>query len=344
MRQFQRAIFFTKVPLNGYYKHEDRFQIFPLNLENMLHSSFQRHFPNILEFWTTEDEEIQIFNELEISDNLKKHFSSAAAVVAKQDKILRLFSAFTNNLFFRYSDATGNWGIPMLNDNPGDEEDEWSSAWCLKLYNFPQLAKHLKIDNFTEQNIPLIKRVSFKLFYRDDPNLDFDKDKEVVFPDTIDLLFKSYYNIDESKIPFLDAAISYTVSAIELKDSMKTLSLLASFTSMETMVNLEFKDFTIEPCESCGQQKYSVSRKFREYLLKYIGTSEHNKRKFNSYYTLRSKIVHTGQQLKTELLFTDVPKNEQDLEFVTRIEILQLGKLAIAKWLLHNLLEKQQLH
>ena len=56
-------------------------------------------------------------------------------------------------------------------------------------------------------------------------------------------------------------------------------------------------------CEECGQQKYGVSRKFREYLLKYIGDSPNNKRKFNNYYSLRSKIVHTGRQLKTELLF-----------------------------------------
>lgn len=135
---------------------------------------------------------------------------------------------------------------------------------------------------------------------------------------------------------FVDAAVFYTVSAIELNNNRKTLSLLSSFTSMETMVNLEFKDVAAEKSPQCGQLKYSVSRELKDYLLKYIGNSERNKKTFNNYYSLRSKNVHTGTLLKTELLFADIPKDKAHSELETRIGVLQIGKLAITNWLLMN--------
>lgn len=331
MTEFHRSIFFTKVPLGGHYKYKDIFQIFPCDLENMPISKMQNHYPNILEFWTTDDEVIEMQTEFE---ELKELFNRTATTLTKQDKIFALLSTFTNNLYFRYTDMTGTWGIPILKDDPGEEANTWSSKWCMNMYHFPDLPRQFKIERFSEQKIADIKRVEHKTFYTYDPNLDFDSKKDIIFPSTIDELFDSYFSLDSKELAFIDTACSYTVSAMELRTQKKTLSLLASFTAMETMVNLEFKDSVAEKCETCGQLKYSVAKKFRDYLLHYIGNSEKNKKKFNSYYSLRSKIVHNGRQLKTELLFAGVSKDEKDSELLTRIEILQIGKLAITNWLL----------
>jgi hypothetical protein len=331
MKEYHRAIFFTKVPLGGHYKYKDVFQIFPCDMENMPTSKMQKHYPNILEFWTTDEEIIEQPTEF---PELKELFNRTATTLTKQDRIFALLSTFTNNLFFRYTDLTGTWGIPILVDDPGDEANSWSSKWCINMYHFPDLPQQFKITSFSAQKLPDIQKISYKKFYTYDPNLDFDSKKDIVLPSTIDELFDSYFLLDKATASFVDSATSYTVSAIELYNSKKTLSLLASFTAMETMVNLEYIDATTEKCKECGQLKFSVSKKFREYLLKYIGNSDKNKKKFNSYYYLRSKIVHTGRQLKTELLFADIPKEEKDTEFLTRIEILQIGKLAITNWLL----------
>lgn len=333
MKEFHRAIFFTKAPLGGYYRYKDEFQIFPCDMENMPESKSQKHHPNILEFWTTEDEVIKTDFEIE---GLQELMDKTAMVILKQDKILALLSAFTNNLFFRYIDISGTWGIPILKDEPGEEANSWSSKWCLNMYHFPDLPRQFKITKFTSPEISQIERIAHKDFYTKEPNLDVETQKNIVLPLTIDLLFSSYYSLEPETSLYIDTACSYTVSAIELHYTKKTLSLLSSFTAMETMVNLENKDFKPEKCETCGQLRYSVSRKFREYLMKYIGDSPSNKKKFNDYYSIRSKIVHTGKQLKTELLFADVPKEEKQSELLTRTEILQLGKLAITNWLLTN--------
>lgn len=333
MREYHRAIIFTKVPLTWNFRYRDMFQIFPAVLINMPYSSLQRRHPNILEYWTTPEEEISIPSEFE---NLKILFSTAATTITKQDKILSLLSTFSNNLFFRYSDLSGFWGMPILKDDPGDEANLWSSKWCWTLFHFPELPSQFKIENFTELNLKDVNRVSHKSYYTYDPNLDFDSKREIEFPETMEYILDSYFQLDSERMQTIDAAISYSVAAMELKDSKKTLSLLSSFSSLETMVNLEFRNENVERCDECGQLKYSIARKFRDFLLIYIGDSKANRKKFNAYYSFRSKIVHTGAQLKTEKLFSEVPEEEADSEYLTRLEILQLGKLAIINWLIFN--------
>lgn len=331
MKKYHRFIFFTKIPLEGYYRYRDTFQIFPANLENMPTASLQSHFPNILEYWTTDDEKILLSYE---DDEINTLFAEGATTILKQDKILSLLSVFTNHLFFRYTDIYGAWGVPILADNPSEKINTWYSKWCLPLYVFPELSEQLKISKFTDLTLKGINQVEEYSYYTYYPNLDFYKDKAITFPSSIDRLFDSYYALDSTKSSLIDSAISYTISAVELYDSKKTLSFLASFSAIETMVNVEYKDIDNERCPTCGQLRYSVAKKFRDYLLKYIGNTENNKKKFNLYYSLRSKMVHTGQQLQTDKSFANVPKKEHGEEILHRTEVLQISRLAIINWLL----------
>jgi len=334
MGYYQRAIFFTKSPLGGKYRYKDEFQIFPANLENLPKSAYQKHYPNILEYRINEEDYVPLSVIISDYDNLNELFSSTAISLNVQDRILDFLTAVTNNAFFRYTSSEGNWGMPMTKDIPDSEMNSWSSKWCMKLFHFPELPEQLKINGLTETRFDPIIKIRHKEFYTNDPNLDSDSKKQINLPDTIDYLLDSYFALSEEDKSIINSSISFTVSAIELFNLRKTLSLLASFTSMETMVNLEYKEIPVETCDRCGQQRYSIAKKFKGFLLKYIGDTEANKKKFNDYYSLRSKVIHTGRQLKSEKLFADIPEEEGQKDYLTRIEILQIGKLAITNWLL----------
>lgn len=181
-----------------------------------------------------------------------------------------------------------------------------------------------------------IHRIPNKLYYVANPNIDFDKERVITFPALLEETMDAYFSLNQTVKPVVDVAISHSVSAIEIRQSKKTLSLLASFTSLETMINLEFKNVSSEKCSVCGQVKYSIARKFREFLLKYVATADTNKKKYNDYYSLRSKIVHAGQQVRNEKLFSGLSEDEQHKELITQIEIIQMGKMAIVHWLLIN--------
>jgi hypothetical protein len=333
MKKYHRSIVFTKVPMKSSFRYKDVFQIFPAQLEKLPFSKLQAHYPNILEYWTDSEEIVKV---PEAFKGLEDLFSLAATTLTKQDKIMAILSVISNHMFFRYSDGTGCWGIPMLKEDPGEEANTWSSKWCMSYFHFPELPDQLKIESFSKQNLPATTMVPEMEYYLYDPNIDFDSKKEISFPDSIVHILDSYYSLAPDILPVIDTAISHCVSAMEMRQSKKTLSLLAAFTSLETMVNLEFRDVEAEKCETCGQLRYSVARKFREFLLKYVGKGDKNKRKFNSYYSLRSNIIHTGRQLKSEKLFSEVSKEESESEFIKQIEILQITKLAIIKWIGYN--------
>lgn len=337
MKKYERAIVFTKAPLDGFYRYKDVFQIFPAAFTNMPDNPYKRHYPNILEYWYTDEEKIVRETEYE---NLNELFTLTATTIKKQDKIISLLNAFTNNKFFKYTDYDGVWAMPILFNQETKEISEevnfLSSQWCSQGFHFPTLPAQLQITDFTTLALDEVVKLPHNMFYIFYPSLDNDTTQPIVFPKTFDTILESYFSLNKEIMSIVDSAIGYNVAAIELLAHKRTLALLSSFTAMETMVNLEYRDVESETCEKCGQLKFSVAKKFRDYLLKYIGDSAENKKKFNSYYSLRSKIVHTGIRLKAEVLFSEFPKEELDDEYITRVEILQVGKLAIANWLIKN--------
>ncbi len=186
MGYYQRAIFFTKCPLKGKYRYKNEFQLFPADLLfNLPKSAFQKHYPNILEYYINDKDYVPLEHFLSEYNNLNELVSSTTILLKIQNRILDFLTAITNNAFFRYRDLEGNWGMPMLKDIPDGERNSWSSKWCMKQFHFPELPEQLKIDTLSELNIATIRREKHKLFYTNDPSLDSDRKKEIIFPDVL---------------------------------------------------------------------------------------------------------------------------------------------------------------
>lgn len=335
MNKFQKTIIFTKTPLKKYFLYPDKFQVYPADLIGMPKSNLQEHYPVILEYVIEEDEIIEPSQD---DIGLKDLRTLTASTLTKQDEILNLLSLFTNHMFFRYYDLTGTWGMPILKDDTGEEANTWSSKWNMKMFHWPELPEQLKIEKFSEIELQYepVQFVPFLKYYQVNPNYDYYRDQEITFPNSIFLGLDSYYNLNKEIKSVIDTAISHSTTAMELRQYKKTLSVISAFTSIETMVNYENRDFEAKRCDKCGQLQFKVSKKYRDYLLKYIGDNQNNKKKFTALYSLRSKIVHTGMKFKTESLWTDLPQEEKDEEFITQMEVILLSKMSITNWLLIN--------
>jgi hypothetical protein len=332
---FERHVFFTKVPLTGYFRYKDEFQIFPLVGSNIPTSKHQQHFPAIIEFTVKPDENPKVGESMkELMDLM--HTTSGA--LPKFDRILGLLTGISNYLFFRYDDINSStWAIPVEYDAK-ENFIKRNSAWCTTgFYTMEKWTKDLPKETFTEPKFDPIEAISHDIYFTHDPVLaEYEDNALVKFPDSLNNILDKYFRLDSETQRIIDNAISYNESAVELRNKRPTVSLLASFTSMETMVNLEFKDFKAEKCKECGQPMYSISKKFKTYMTTYISNTEGSLKKFNAYYTLRSKIVHTGRRLNADRLFDEVPTEVYQDERKIRNEVLQLGRLAIANWLLKS--------
>lgn len=332
----QKTIVFTKTPLTKYFRYKDKFQIYPADLDGMPKSGLQEHYPVILEYIIEDDEVIIPIRE---HDGLQDLQTLTASTLTKQDEILNLLTLFTNHIFFRYYDLTGTWGMQILKENPKKEEaNEWSSKWNMKMFHWPGLPQQLKIQQFKELELKYepVEFVPFREYYQKNPNYDYYSNSLITFPNIIFLGLDAYYLLDTEVKKIIDMAISHHVSSIELRQFKKTLSVISAFTAIETMVNYENKDFKPSNCKECGQPIYSVSKKYRDYLAKYIGNNDNNKKKFTALYSLRSKIVHTGLKFSSENLFNNLTDETRHEEFISQMEVILLSKLSIVYWLVMN--------
>ncbi|MEQ9063916.1 MAG: HEPN domain-containing protein [Vicingaceae bacterium] len=331
---FHKRIVFSKTPLKGCLRYKNKFQIFPANLKDMPKSKRQKHFPIVLELFLDEKDIVE-HNE-PFFETLEELGMRTASISTKEDEILMLLTLFSNHLFFKYDGLKGSWGLPLFDDDSNEEIDSRSSSWNMEMFHWPILPDELIIDGFTDIQLNQVNLIEHKKYFSFDPNLDFDSKKEISFPETIFQGLSSYYSKNVTSIGHLQSAISHIRESIEFFHNKKTMSLIAAFTAIETMVNMEYKDFKPTVCDCCDQLVFKVSERYREFLFKYIGKSQKNKSKFNKFYSLRSKIIHAGMKLKSENLWSNLPENEKSNEFISRIEIIQLAKFSIFNWLLLN--------
>ena len=165
MKKFYRTIVFTKLPLKGYYRYKDLFQVFPADLKGMPRNPYQKHYPNVLEYWTSEADTIVRESEYE---NLNEILTESATNYTKEQKYLSLLNAFANNLFFK-SPTDGFWGIPVLIDEDTNQVSEkindLTPEWCSALFHYPGLPNELKISEFTAANILPVMRTPHNYFY-----------------------------------------------------------------------------------------------------------------------------------------------------------------------------------
>jgi len=334
--KYHKLIFFTRTELKGKYRYKDEFQIYPIKGEGYPYSKIQKHFPNYMELKTSWQDDVKIQTHYPEMDEL---MSEIAPGSIKQDMILDLLTTCSNHLFFRYENSSGSWALPITSEKKEGNKD-LESIWCHPVYGSKKTSENNAIINFTDQpDFDEVEQVKFSEYFLS--NIDPDKhfSGPIKFVSIIDAFLLSYFNLSNDIKPIVNQAMYHFRNGVELSETKKTLSLLSLFTSLETMVDLEHRGFKAEQCESCGQQKFKISKKFRDFLTKYV--SSKSKSKFNKLYSLRSKIVHTGKLLESEFLYSEASLKKKEEENLTLTEVIQICRLSIVNWVTKHQIAKQ---
>lgn len=351
--KFIKNIIFSKTPLNGCYRYSDKFQIYPINIERAPTSTFAEHFPMIIEF-CYEESDVKEVNKFE---EMKEYFpiSELTAQTNKLIQITNLLSTISNFRFFFYRQAEMKWSIPLpdipieeMTEEMRTEYNKSSSKWSMLLYAYPNMGNDLKITEFSKTDFPKVDLIEQVTYYYYDP-LE-SKNKSINFPHTINEILDKYYSLNEKTKKVIDSGMHQFCNGLDLFKNIKSLSFFSFVSSIETMVNLEFKDEKIEfecndcktlksserTCQKCGRPIWGISAKFREFLFKYVSDTPEGKKLYNKIYTVRSKITHTEYLLSgdnfLEWNFTD---KTEEIELL-HLKAMQLGRRSFANWLLQQ--------
>ncbi|HZX62953.1 MAG TPA: hypothetical protein VFE66_07050 [Bacteroidales bacterium] len=341
---YNRNIIFTKTPLKHSFRYKDIFQIYPLKDPRSPQHSYCMDFPMIIEYLVDENYKVEVQYE---PGSFKDWLQESGKQIISKNVIFYLLSSVTNHRFFDYPAGSGSW-VMEWPEEITEDINKRRSEWRLNQYYFPESPAVREMESLVETDTPKIPLIPHNLYYYTDP-VD-GSNKIITFPSSINLILDNYFQLLPEDKRVVDSCISLINGGITIESTVPSLSIISFISSIETLVNYEFRNenkkiefecpecqtLTRSPfkCQKCGNPIWGIGHKYREFLKTYIDERPHSLKKFKKYYNLRSKIIHEGLLLIGDNQL-DWGKFESSREqYITRVEIKQLARLSLVNWLL----------
>lgn len=331
MRYYRRSIVMTKTPLLTAYQYRDVFILQPMVRDIAPKCPYAKHYPVFLDFYIDTD---AAKNEIELT----------VLSLDRVKEICTILTALSNFEFFTYSSSDYAWGAvaPSMSFDEMTPEETifWNkqarnSVWMVPNYTYEEFANDRVIFSIALES-PNKRMIcdSNPRYFNDDPD-EYGK-SGIILPDYITYALDTYYSLDKDSEKSVFAAMTLISNGINLGIQYQSLGFISYISAIETLVSLEYKNVKVEHCKECGQPKYKVRKKFLDLLAKYVSGTEKSQSKFKKMYDLRSKIAHTGDLFINDVEFNLLKRGEMDGEWFKYLEVQQLARLCVFRWLLMN--------
>jgi len=278
--EYKKVLVMSDVPVKGMHRFKDLFQILPADLKAPTPPVVLAHHPCVIEFRFQIDETPrQTFDGDDLSQWVINNDDSQKVL----KDILLVLNLFSRNRIFNYFPSQ-SWFTPM---GKGKIED---AQWGQEGYWYDGFES--KISTFTE-----VDAVSIELL---EANKYFNQYGRIIgkgfdLPDNIDALLTQYFKLPDSKKQVFLSACSLFNQGRKLWSEHPSLSFTALVSSLETLIEVDFKKTKVARCKECGEKKYTLTEKFRDFFGKYGSPSPEFREYATKIYKQRSKILHTGK-------------------------------------------------
>ena len=321
---FRSFIMLTNANVRGKYTYKDKFQILPApdNFPRARYS--EAHHPCLLEvkYNFTHDPSKTMPDQTEVPDWIQRKDQEVKLI----HEVARLFDVFSFSKFV-FTQDNHSWTVST--DGNAPDEPEWR-----QLSYFVTGHQH-KISEFTNSPVEKIEEIQTDKSYNFGARFT---GSDFAVPDLLSDILDAYYSLEpDNKNAFIRSATLFN-NAIKIKSISPSISFACFVSSIETLVDHAHKGVKVEKCKECSTPRYSVTRKFTEFLKKYSSNSEELIRFYQQSYSQRSKILHAGALFTGE--HTPREWAESDWEsYHMNSGIERICRIAFTNWIL----EKHQL-
>jgi hypothetical protein len=285
----ERATVYSTKPLNGVFRYNDIFQIYPSKRKTIrdgreffpltLELSFPRHGQHYFRYGYPYG-----------SDQLTKQIV----------ELHHLLSVVTQYLFFG----------------------------CIKSTR--------PISRLSNRNCGPVARGQIRWYQ--DKALDDRNITEIVLPDNAEAIIDKYYALSDVAYQSFRRASYLFYTGTELRRSHTSLSFASIVSAIETLMSHNAPKS--RRCESCGQPKYRLNARFREFIIAhaYRGKENASAKKFISrLYSLRSKLLHEGGLMLADLHWmgrkrTDDATGRWEESFLHK-DLVGVARVCLINWL-----------
>lgn len=319
---YRQAITLSSLPVTGWYRYRDVFQILPPNELLKRPPAVEAHHPVIFQWKHPESTEPR---------SISGHFDIPKWVLDKDSaaekarEILLVLGVLLNNRIFEYH-GRQSWFVDLEETGSGTLDPKWGQ----ELYTGRDFK--VVIEGFSSiEGIPEVETVETnKYLNRWFITYDavFDIPKDLTF-----LLDKFFALSSEDKKSFLSSCALFE-QGIDTWGNYPSLSFVGFVSCLETLINVDNKDVELERCKECGQERHRVTHKFREFFLKYGNDSAEFKKYAMKIYKYRSKVVHTGELFNGEVMPLQFGSDARIYDDDFRRSVIRTCRICIVNWLL----------
>lgn len=319
---FRQAVVLTRLPVKGLYRYRDIFQVLPPRDDFTKPNAMVGHYPLIFQ-WKYQAPQVV---EKEPGQPEMPHWvHENDASGAKAREIFLVLGVFLNSRLFEYQ-GKKSWFLPLDESHRGSMEPLWGQ----ELYTVRDFSN--SIDDLSDvDGIEEIEKVESNTYFN-----RYAETLDAVFdlPKDLDCLLDAYFELDANRRERFLSACALFEKGAELWGSQPSLSFIAFVSSLETLINLEHKDEEVEKCGECGQDRYRVTKKFRDFFAKYGSDSPEFKKYSMEIYNYRSKVVHTGELFVGEVIPEKFGSHDRIFDDDFRRSVTRTVRMCIANWLL----------
>lgn len=327
---FRQAVVLTRLPVTGWYRYRGLFQILPPKDDFTKPKAMVGHHPLIFQWKYQAPQSVEKEpGQPEMPQWVHENDASGA----KAREIFLVLGVFLNSRLFEYQ-GKQSWFLPLDESHRGSMEPLWGQEF----YTVKDFSS--SIDDLSDvDDIGEIARVESNTYFN-----RYAETFDAVFdiPEDLDFLLDAYFGLDTNQRERFLSACALFEKGSELWGSHPSLSFIAFVSSLETLINLEHEDEEVKKCGECGQDRYRVTKKFRDFFAKYGSDSLEFKKYSMKIYQYRSKVVHTGELFVGEVIPERFGSHDRIFDDDFRRSVTRTVRICIANWILGHGLKSNQ--
>jgi len=321
-----RFIAFTHVPVEGAYAYEDILKICSLP-DDAPKPEYLMGAPNplLIEYAfpkITEDELTKIPEINEYSREFDLRIILSKYSFSKQDEILSVLSVITKYVFDK-DQGSKRW-VLCDSDRRGlsnSEEKGVGYYWDGLIEYEKQLNEHA-FDEF-----PMIDGNTYysSVVAMGEPFMLCDQTTEHL---------NKYFSLDnDQKEAFLSACVLFTQASRTWQVS-HSLAYLGFISSVEALIDYDYRGVSRNTCNSCGQPQFKVRQKFLDFAAKYGNKEDSFRRYVDKLYNRRSAIGHQGKLLSRDVAGNIMVPHIEMNESRDLMHLQTTVRLLLVNWLI----------
>lgn len=322
--EHRKVLALSNIPVKGSFRYKDYFQVLPADADAPAPQAVMSHHPFVIEFCFTVDE---THREHPDGSSVPQWVINNDDAYKTLKEILLLLTAFSNDRVFTYS-HNQSWFIPM--GTKGEEPTEKKVQWGQEGYFYDKF--NSDIEKLSETEIESVALIDANEFFN---RYGRRTDQEFDLPQNIIELLDTFFSLGEDERHYFLSACTLFSQGITIWSEHPSLSFAAFVSSIETLIAADYKDEKTERCSECGQERYRVINKFREFFGKYGSPTPEFRKYAVKVYKYRSKILHRGELFLGEVVPRRFGSMEGFEDDELRRSIIRTCRICFINWL-HN--------